>query len=114
MATKGATAERPLEAVEAPKPADPPDVAPEAQPEDLNKATVTLEWKGLELAIPKRRGRWPVRALREFNRGRNIEGLVAIIGEENWARLELLCPTADDFEEFSDHAGATIDKQCIP
>lgn len=106
MATKAAQAkERPLEAVEVPD---------DEAPVDLNKATVDIEWKGLKFVVPKRRGRWPVRAYREFNRNRNIEGLVALIGEDGWAVLERLCPTADDFEEFSDFAGDVINKQCVP
>lgn len=110
MTTKTAAAakERPLEAVEV------PDDEQTPEPVDLNKATVDLEWKGLKFTIPKRRGRWPVRAYREFNRSRNIEGLVALIGEDGWARLELVCPTSDDFEEFSDHAGDVIQANCIP
>lgn len=106
MATKAtATKDRPLESVE---------VADDEAPVDLNKATVLLEWKGLEFSIPKRRGRWPVRAMREFNRGRNVEGLVMLIGEDGWARLALVCPVADDFEEFADYAGDMINAQCVP
>lgn len=108
MATKAtATKDRPLEAVEVPD--DEPTPAP-----DPNTATVTLEWRGVKFSILKRRGRWPVRALREFNRGRNIEGLVALIGEDGWTVLERICPTSEEFEEFSDYAGEVIQRECVP
>lgn len=89
-----------------------PDSDDEA-PEDLNAAVVTLEWKGQTFTLPKRRGRWPTRAAREFARENYLEAIIALIGEEAYQRLEELCPVVDDMNEFADYAGATINRECI-
>lgn len=89
-----------------------PDSDDEA-PEDLNAAVVTLEWKGQTFTLPKRRGRWPTRAAREFARENYLEAIIALIGEEAYGRLEELCPVVDDMNEFADYAGATINRECI-
>jgi hypothetical protein len=81
---------------------------------DLNKAVVTLEWRGQTFTLPKRRGRWPTRAAREFGRDNYVEAIVALIGEEAWARLEEVCPVVDDVNEFADYAGDKIKRECIP
>lgn len=88
---------------------DPDDEAPE----DLNAAVVTLEWKDQTFTLPKRRGRWPTRAAREFARENYLEAIIALIGEEAYQRLEELCPVVDDMNEFADYAGATINRECI-
>uniref|UniRef100_A0AAU8GMR7 Tail assembly chaperone n=1 Tax=Mycobacterium phage JustASigh TaxID=3158894 RepID=A0AAU8GMR7_9CAUD len=82
-------------------------------PEDLNAAVVTLEWKDQTFTLPKRRGRWPTRAAREFARENYLEAIIALIGEEAYQRLEELCPVVDDMNEFADYAGATINRECI-
>lgn len=82
-------------------------------PEDLNAAVVTLEWKDQTFTLPKRRGRWPTRAAREFARENYLEAIIALIGEEAYQRLEELCPLVDDMNEFADYAGATINRECI-
>ncbi|OCB46710.1 hypothetical protein A5721_10995 [Mycobacterium vulneris] len=89
-----------------------PDSDDEA-PEDLNAAVVTLEWKDQTFTLPKRRGRWPTRAAREFARENYLEAIIALIGEEAYQRLEELCPVVDDMNEFADYAGATINRECI-
>lgn len=81
--------------------------------EDLNAATITLEWKDQTFTLPKRRGRWPTRAAREFARENYLEAIIALIGEEAYQRLEELCPVVDDMNEFADYAGATINRECI-
>ena len=85
-----------------------------AEQEKLNKAVVTLEWKGQTFTLPKRRGRWPTRAVREFGRDRHLEGIAVLIGEEAYAQLEALCPLADDMNEFADYAGGMIKRECVP
>ena len=82
-------------------------------PADLNAAVVTLEWKDQTFTLPKRRGRWPTRAAREFARENYLEAIIALIGEEAYQRLEELCPVVDDMNEFADYAGATINRECI-
>ena len=82
--------------------------------EALNKAVVELAWKGQTFTIPKRRGRWPTRAAREFNRENYVEAIVALLGEEQWARLEELCPLVDDINEFAEYAGPKINAECVP
>ena len=82
-------------------------------PEDLNAAVVTLEWKDQTFTLPKRRGRWPTRAAREFARENYLEAIIALIGDEAYQRLEELCPVVDDMNEFADYAGATINRECI-
>ncbi|KLI05788.1 hypothetical protein [Mycolicibacterium senegalense] len=90
-----------------------PDSDDEA-PEDLNAAVVTLEWKDQTFTLPKRRGRWPTRAAREFARENYLEAIIALIGDEAYQRLEELCPVVDDMNDFADYAGATIQRECIP
>ncbi len=82
--------------------------------EDLNAATITLEWKDQTFTLPKRRGRWPTRAAREFARENYLEAIIALIGEDAYQRLEELCPVVDDMNEFADYAGAKIQSDCIP
>lgn len=80
---------------------------------DPDKATVDLIWEGLKFAIPKRRGRWPVSALRDFARGRNYEAVVTLLGgEKQWQRLAEKCPTGDDFDKFVDYVRAVVEKEC--
>ena len=86
----------------------------EAPVEDLNAAVVTLEWRGETFTLPKRRGRWPTRAAREFGRDNYVEAIVALIGEEGWARLEKVCPVVDDVNAFADYAGEKIKTECVP
>ncbi|QEA10783.1 tail assembly chaperone [Mycobacterium phage Weirdo19] len=92
---------------------DADDQAAEAA-EALNRAVVTLEWKGQTFTLPKRRGRWPTRAAREFGRENHLGAIVALLGEEAWARLEELCPVVDDINEFANYAGEKIAAECIP
>ncbi|ORA24949.1 hypothetical protein BST13_33495 [Mycobacterium aquaticum] len=84
-----------------------------AEREALNKAVVTLEWKGQTFTLPKRRGRWPTKAAREFARGNHLEGIAVILGDEAYARLEELCPVVDDLNEFADYAGEKIQSECV-
>ena len=82
--------------------------------EELNAAVVELVWKGETFTVPKRQGRWPVRAARAFEEGEYVKALVAFIGEEGWNRLEHVCPVVDDLNEFSDYAGKVIQRECVP
>ncbi|MCG5431241.1 hypothetical protein LV457_02915 [Mycobacterium sp. MYCO198283] len=88
--------------------------APTETPEDLNSAVVTLEWKGETFTLPKRRGRWPIRAAREFGRENYFEAIIALIGEDGYDRLEWVCPYVDDINDFADYAGRTINTECVP
>lgn len=81
---------------------------------ELNNATVELVWKGETFTVPKRQGRWPVRAARAFEEGEYVKALVAFIGEDGWNRLERVCPVVDDLNEFSDYAGKVIQRECVP
>jgi hypothetical protein len=87
------------------------EVAAELNP---NLAVVTLEWKGETFTLPKRRGRWPVKAAREFGRENYVEAIVALLGEQAWARIETVCPVVDDINDFADYVGTTIQRECIP
>ena len=120
MSTRSSTSPKPKPAVEAV-----PDVAPddreetaaeraERERQELNAATVPLEWRGEVFEIPKRQGRWPVRAARAFEEGEYVKALVAFIGEEGWNRLERVCPVVDDLNEFSEYAGKVIQRECVP
>ena len=102
-----------------------PDVAPEDQEEtaaqraerekrELDAAVVELEWRGETFEIPKRQGRWPVRAARAFEEEQYVRALVAFLGEEGWERLERVCPVVDDLNEFSEYAGKVIRRECVP
>ncbi|MBN7468671.1 Uncharacterised protein [Mycobacteroides abscessus subsp. abscessus] len=80
---------------------------------DPDKAIVDLVWEGLKFTIPKRRGRWPVSALRDFARGRNYEAVVTLLGgEEQWQQLVEKCPTGDDFDKFVDYVRDVVKKEC--
>ncbi|MDO3312399.1 Uncharacterised protein [Mycobacteroides abscessus subsp. abscessus] len=84
-----------------------------AEPTDPDNATVDLVWEGLKFTIPKRRGRWPVNALRDFARGRNYEAVVTLIGgEKQWQQLAEKCPTGDEFDKFADYVRAVVEKEC--
>ncbi|BAX98855.1 hypothetical protein MSTE_03555 [Mycobacteroides stephanolepidis] len=90
------------------------DAASTTDEPDLDKATVELKWAGLTFTIPKRRGRWPVSALRDFARGRNYEAVVTLIGgEKPWQKLAEKCPTGDAFDEFLDYVRGVIEKECV-
>lgn len=69
-------------------------------PEDLNAAVVTLEWKDQTFTLPKRRGRWPTRAAREFARENYLEAIIALIGEEAYQRLEGALPGRRRYERI--------------
>lgn len=81
---------------------------------ELDAATVELKWLGETFTVPKRQGRWPVRAARAFEEGEYVKALVAFFGEEGWNRLESICPVVDDLNEFADYAGKVIQRECIP
>lgn len=83
-------------------------------PEDLNAAVITLEWGGQTFTIPKRRGRWPVKALRELGRSKWIEGLAILLGEKQWDALALVCPTGDEFDTFANYAAEQVTEHALP
>jgi hypothetical protein len=78
------------------------------EPEE--SGTLDFEYKGQTITFPKRRGKWPIRALREFGRGRNIEGTIALIGEGAWQKLERIIADGDGMEEFSNALSDFIDE----
>lgn len=117
MTTRNSTSKPAVEAV--------PDVPAEDREEtaaeraererrELDEAVVELSWKGETFTVPKRQGRWPVRAARAFEEGEYVKALVSFIGEEGWNRLERICPVVDDLNEFSDYAGKVIQRECVP
>jgi hypothetical protein len=89
---------------------DPPEA------EDLNAAVITLEWNGQTVGtIPKRRGRWPSKAGRLFEEEKYVGALQCLLGGEAYAKLEdEICPFIDDLDEFANHAGTIIQRECIP
>ncbi len=97
--------------VDSPKPED--DTGTGADEPDPDKATIELAWEGLKFVIPKRRGRWPVSALRDFARGRNYEAVIALIGgEKPWLALARKCPTGDDLDAFIDYVRNVVEEKC--
>ncbi len=80
----------------------------------LNAEVITLEWKGHEFTLPKRRGRWPTRAAREFGRDNHLEAIVILLGDEAWEQLLELCPVVDDINEFATYAGNKIAAEVVP
>lgn len=86
------------------------------EPENLNDAVVEIEWHGEVVGtVPKRRGRWPSKAGRLFEEDRYVSALRALLGEDTYTRIENeICPTIDDLNEFANHAGAVIARECVP
>lgn len=115
MATRSSTKQPArLEAVDTEAPEETAAQKAARQKAELDAAVVELVWKGETFAIPKRQGRWPVRAARAFEEGEYVKALVAFIGEDGWNRLEMICPLVDDLNEFSDYAGKVIQRECVP
>lgn len=117
MSTAAAKRTAPLAA--APPPAEEPELTEAQQAEkerrELDAATITLEWNGQVVGtIPKRRGRWPSKAGRLFEEDKYVGALQSLLGEEAYLRLEDLCPVIDDLNEFANHAGDVIQRECVP
>lgn len=96
-----------------PTPATGSDQQTVDEPVDLNTATVVLAFGGAKFEVPKRRGRWPIEAILQFNRGQTIRGIRELLGADDWARLKKVCPTGDDFDRFADYAVDVLLDQCV-
>lgn len=56
---------------------------------DVKGASITLE-------VPLHQGDWPVRTAQLFSRGRHIDAIESLLGEEQWEAYLALNPTMND------------------
>lgn len=80
---------------------------------DPNTATVAIEFRGVTVTVPKRRGRWPIDALLCFQDSKPLIALQYLLGPDQWAKVRKLCPFGDDIDEFSNTAGEVIGAECV-
>lgn len=86
----------------------------EAEDADPNKAVIEIVWRGVTVTVPKRRGRWDIDALVDFQDGKPLPGLRRLLGQNQWARIKSVGPTGDDLNEFSGVAADAINDNCVP
>jgi hypothetical protein len=78
-----------------------------------NIETVAVEFRGMTVTIPKRRGRWDIDALVDFQDGKPLPGIKKLIGQSQWNRIKQVCPFGDDLDEFSDAVATAINEHCV-
>ena len=82
----------------APKAVEPKPSARQAEAD--NPDAVTIKLRGVTITIPRNQGKWPLAATRRFNRGNEIGGVLALIGDETLDALEAAGATNDDLNEI--------------
>lgn len=82
-------------------------------PNDPNNQTVEIKFRGLTLSIPKRRGRWDIDALVDFQDGRPLPGIRKLLGVTQWQRVKRVAPTGDDLDELSTVVADAINENCV-
>lgn len=114
MAKGSPTATAPPETVDTP--AVPTNGAAPAAADKLidpNDETVDIAWRGIKVSIPKRRGRWDIDALVDFQDSKPLPGLRKLLGQAQWQRIKRVGPTGDDLDEFSSLAADVINENCV-
>lgn len=86
---------------------------PLPDPNDPNNQTVDITWRGVTVTIPKRRGRWDIDALVDFQDGKPLPGIKKLIGEAQWRRVKRVGSTGDDMSEFSEVVADMINENCV-
>jgi hypothetical protein len=87
--------------------------APLRDPNDPNNQTVVITFRGVTVSIPKRRGRWDIDALVDFQDGKPLPGIRKLIGPQQWGRIKRVGPTGDDLNEFSAAVADAINENCV-
>ena len=67
---------------------------------EVKKQKLVYTFKGQKFVFPATQEELPARSVREFERGRNLNGIYALLGEDE-ERFDALNPTVKDMEEFS-------------
>lgn len=93
---------------------DEPTKSPLPDPADPNNQTVDLVFRGVTVKIPKRRGKWDMDAIVDFQDGRPLPGLRRLLGVNQWSKIKRVAPTGDDLDEFSSLAADAINENCVP
>lgn len=74
--------------------------AAKAALKEVKKEKHVYTFKGEEFVFPASREQLPARAVREFERGRSVNGIYSLLGEDE-DRFDALNPTLKDIEDFS-------------
>lgn len=90
-----------------------PEKIPLPDPNDPNNQTINITFRGVTVTVPKRRGRWDIDALVDFQDSRPLPGLRKLIGPAQWQKIKRVCPLGDDLEEFSSIAADAINADCV-
>jgi len=85
---------------------------PKPEP-DPNDQVVEIAFRGAVFTVPKRRGRWDIDALVDFQDGKPLPGLRKLLGASQWQKVKRICPLGDDLDEFSSAAADAINANCV-
>jgi len=78
--------------------------ASKAALKEVKKEKHVYTFKGERFEFPPSRDDLPARSIREFERGRSINGIYALLGSDE-ERFDALNPTVKDMENFSNWFG---------